>query len=92
MPRYTRIVMWDGKDLPPEFRDLPAGRYAVELLDREGPALSPEEDAGIEAALASYRSGRVVDAKRVREIIDAASASECQVRPSSFGRPDRHRS
>ena len=27
---------------------------------------------GIEAALESYRAGRVVDAKRAREIIDAA--------------------
>jgi hypothetical protein len=27
---------------------------------------------GIEAALESYRQGRVVDAKRAREIIDAA--------------------
>jgi len=28
--------------------------------------------AGIEAALESYRQGRVVDGKRAREIIDAA--------------------
>jgi hypothetical protein len=34
--------------------------------------LSPEEDEGIEAALESYQQGRVVDAKRAREIIDAA--------------------
>jgi hypothetical protein len=33
--------------------------------------LSPEEEAGIEAALESYREGRVVDAKPAREIIDA---------------------
>ena len=36
--------------------------------------LSPEEEAGIEAALESYRQGRVVDAKRAREIIDASLA------------------
>jgi len=36
------------------------------------PALSPEEEAGIEAALDSYRQGRFHDAKRAREIIDAA--------------------
>jgi hypothetical protein len=72
MPRRTRIVTWNGKDLPPELRDLPAGRYVVEAVEEEAPALSPEEEAGIEAALESYRQGRVVDAKRAREIIDAA--------------------
>ena len=32
--------------------------------------LTPEEEAGIEAALESYRQGRVVHAKRARQIID----------------------
>lgn len=47
-------------------------RYVVQAVDEEAPALSPEEEAGIDAALESYRQGRVVDAKRAREIIDAA--------------------
>jgi hypothetical protein len=34
--------------------------------------VAPEEEAGIEAALQSYRQGRLVDSKRAREIIDAA--------------------
>ena len=68
----VRIVTWNGKDLPPEFRDLPAGRYAVELVDDEAPRLTADDEAGIEAALESYRRGRVVHAKRAREIIDAA--------------------
>jgi hypothetical protein len=72
MPQRARVVTWNGKDVPPEFRDLPAGRYVVEAVEEEAPTLSPEEDAGIEAALESYRQGRVVDAKRAREIIDAA--------------------
>ena len=72
MPRRSRIVTWNGKDVPAELRELPAGRYLVEPMDEEAPALSPEEEAGIEAALESYRQGRVVDAKRAREIIDAA--------------------
>ena len=53
-------------------RDLPAGRYVVEAVDNEAPALSPDEEAGVEAALESYRQGRVVDAKRARQIIDTA--------------------
>ena len=72
MPRRARVLTWNGKDVPAELRDLPAGRYVVEPMDEEAPALSPEEEAGIEAALESYRLGRVVDAKRAREIIDAA--------------------
>ena len=68
----ARVVIWNGKDVPAEFRELPAGRYLVEAVEDEVPALSAEEDAGIEAALESYRQGRIVDAKRAREIIDAA--------------------
>ncbi|MGH9142124.1 MAG: hypothetical protein ACRD2I_13410 [Vicinamibacterales bacterium] len=63
---------WNGKDVPPELRELPAARYVVEAVEEEGSALSPEEEAGIEAALDSYRQGRVVDANRAREIIGAA--------------------
>jgi len=72
MARKTRFVTLNGKDLPAEFCDLPAGLYIVTTVDDEAPALSPEEEAGIEAALESYRQGRVVDATRAREIIDAA--------------------
>lgn len=72
MPRTARVVTWNGKDVPAELRDLPAGRYVVETIDDDAPALSPDEEAGIEAALGSYRQGRVVEAKRAREIIDAA--------------------
>ena len=49
-----RVVTWNGKDVPPELRELPAGRYVVEAVEDEAPALSPEEEAGIEAALESY--------------------------------------
>jgi len=72
MPRTARVVTWNGKDVPAELRELPAGRYVVEAIDDDAPALSPDEEAGIEAALESYGQGRVVDAKRAREIIDGA--------------------
>ena len=49
------------------------GRYVVEAVEEEAPALTPEE-TGIEAALESYRQGRVVHSKRAREIIDAVLA------------------
>ena len=72
MPRPARVLIWNGKDVPPELRERPAGRYVVEAVEDEVPVLSPEEEAGIEAALESYRQGRAVNAKRAREIIDAA--------------------
>jgi hypothetical protein len=72
MPRRARIVTWNGKDVPPELRELPAGRFVVEAVEEEAPALSSEEEAGIEAALESYRQGRALDATRAREIIAAA--------------------
>ena len=71
MTRPAKVVTWNGKDVPAELRELPAGRYVVEAID-DAPALSPDEEAGIEAALESYRQGRVVDATRARQIIDAA--------------------
>lgn len=49
----TRVLNWNGEDLPSELRELPAGRYSVQPAC-EPPALSPEEEAGIEAALASH--------------------------------------
>jgi hypothetical protein len=72
MKGTAKVVTWNGKDVPSELRELPAGRYLVEAVEDEAPALSEDEDAGLEAALQSYRQGRVVDAKRAREIIDAA--------------------
>ena len=65
-------MTWNGKDVPAELRELPAGRYVVEPIDDDAPVLSPEEEAGIEAALESFRQGRVVDATRARQSIDAA--------------------
>lgn len=67
------MLNWNGKDLPSELRDLPAGRYLVEPADN-APQLSAEEEAGLEAALESYRQGRTIDAKRARELIDKALA------------------
>jgi hypothetical protein len=65
-------MIWNGKDLPAELREVPAGRYIVEAVDSEAPDLSVDQEAGTEAAVESYRQGRVVDAPRAREIINAA--------------------
>jgi hypothetical protein len=68
----ARVLTWNGKDVPPELLELPAGRYVVEAVEDDSLSLSPEEEVGLEVALESYRQGRLVDAKRAREIIDAA--------------------
>lgn len=65
-------MTWNGKDLPPELRALPVGRYVIEAVDDDAPTLTAEEEAGIEAALESYRCGRVVDATEARRLIDSA--------------------
>ena len=66
----ARVLHWNGKDLPEELRDLPAGRYAVEAVDELAP-LSPEEDEGIRQALAFLRAGKGRTIDQVRETIDA---------------------
>jgi hypothetical protein len=65
-----------------------AAPQGVRPVDDEPPALSPDEKAGIEAALESYRHGRVVEAKRARHIIDTAqtplSRGTLQRKPSGL--------
>jgi hypothetical protein len=48
----SRVVIWNGNDLPEELRSLPAGRYVLESID-DVPSLTPDEDTGIQAALES---------------------------------------
>jgi len=66
----SRVLTWNGKDLPAELRELPAGRYVVEAVD-EVPALTEEEDEGLRQALASLRTGQGRSAAQVRQRIDA---------------------
>jgi len=58
------VLHWNGKDLPPELRSLPEGRYVLDPVDA-APALSPDEEAGLETALASLRQGRGIEADTV---------------------------
>jgi hypothetical protein len=67
----TRIVTWNRKDVPPELRALPPGPLRHRGIEEDASPLSAEEEAGIDAALESGRQCRVVDGKRVRQIIDA---------------------
>ena len=42
MRRIAKVVTWNGKDVPPELKELPAGRYIVEAVEEEAPALHEE--------------------------------------------------
>ena len=64
-----RVVNWNGKDFPPELRELPTGRCVVEPID-VAPELSPEEEAGIEAGLDEIDRGETVSAEEVHAGID----------------------
>jgi hypothetical protein len=50
------IVNWNGVDVPEELRTLKKGRYVLVPID-EPPELTEEQEAGLEAALASIREG-----------------------------------
>ena len=58
------IIDWNGADIPPELRGLPAGKYLIERADE---ALTPEEEEGLIAALESVRVGGGVEHEEVRE-------------------------
>ena len=67
----ARVLHWNGRDIPEELHDLPAGRYVVESLD-DVPALTREEEDGLHQALASLRAGKGRTLDEVRSTIDAA--------------------
>jgi broad specificity phosphatase PhoE len=69
----TRTVLeWNGRDLPEQLRELPAGRY-VHLPFDELVELSPEEEAGLLSALERARAGVTSHADvmvRAAEVLD----------------------
>ncbi len=67
----SRVLKWNGKDLPDELRSLPAGRYIVEPVD-EAPVLTPEEEQGLVEALQAIDRGEGESAKEVRRAIGKA--------------------
>ena len=51
----TKLIHWNGVDIPDELRSLPAGTYVLESTDD---ALTEDEERGIAEALAAIRAGR----------------------------------
>lgn len=66
----ARTLQWNGRDLPDELRELPAGTYLLESIDA-APSLTVEEDLGLEHGLASLRAGAGRSLEQVRQAIDA---------------------
>ena len=60
----SHVLNWNGKDLPSELRKLRPGRYVVEEVG-EAPVLTPDEEEGIRAGLASIDAGRAIPAEQV---------------------------
>lgn len=60
----ARVLHWNGKDLPKELRELPAGTYVVEAVDAA--TLTPDEERGLAEAAGE---GRTLD--QVRQTIDS---------------------
>ena len=64
------VLKWNGRDLPDELRKLPEGRYVIESLDAV-PALTPEQEHGLEEALAALDRGEGADIDEVRADLEA---------------------
>jgi hypothetical protein len=65
----TVVLNWDGKELPEELRELPKGRYVIAPVDAV-PALTTEEEQGLEDALDALDRGEGVDLDEVRAELD----------------------
>ncbi|HEY4178026.1 MAG TPA: hypothetical protein VGM90_14365 [Kofleriaceae bacterium] len=66
----ARVLHWNGKDVPEELRELPAGTYVVEPVETAA-ALNADDDRGLANALASMRASEGRTLAQVRQTIDS---------------------
>ncbi len=65
----VKVLHWNGKDLPAELKELPAGEYTIVPKEYE---LTPEEDAAVQEALDEYeRTGESFDGEQVHRELRA---------------------
>ena len=62
----TKLIHWNGIDIPDELRSLPAGTYVIESADD---ALSADEERGLVEALEAVRNGRGIDHATARDAL-----------------------
>ena len=53
------VIEWNGVELPEALTSVPKGRYVLVAVD-DPQELTEDEEAGLEAAIASARAGRLV--------------------------------
>lgn len=63
--RMSVVLNFDGRHLPEEMRSLPSGRYVLQSVD-EVPALTAEEEAGLEEAARSLDTGEGLTTDELR--------------------------
>ncbi len=68
----TRVVDWNGKDIPEGLRSLPPGRYLIDQVE-EAPGLTPDEEEGIREAIRSLEAGEGRSLEQVRSTLSAAN-------------------
>jgi len=66
----SRVLHWNGTDIPEELRELPTGTYVVEAVE-SALELSPQDDLGLSEALASLKAGEGRTLDQVRPTIDS---------------------
>ena len=67
----SRVLKWNGRDLPEELRELPPGRYVVESVD-SAPELTAEQEDDLIAALREADEGQGISLDEARQRIDSA--------------------
>jgi len=70
MTGMTIVVDWNGDEIPEGMEELPKGRYVLVAVD-DAPILTKQQEAGIEAALASVRAGRGIPGDVARERVNS---------------------
>jgi hypothetical protein len=63
------VLKWNGKYVPEELRKLPERRYVIESVDAVS-AVTPEEEGGLEEAIAALDRGEGADVDDVRADLD----------------------
>ena len=80
MGDVAKVIDWNGTDVPTDIAEalaeLPPGRYRLQAVtDDDGDELTPEQGAGIEAAIRSADAGRSVPWATVKAELAAKLAA-----------------
>ncbi len=77
----AKVIDWNGIDVPAGvgelLAELPPGRYRIAVVPEadDGPELTPELEAKVEAGIADIRAGRTVPWSTVKAELEARIAA-----------------